>query len=320
VIRADAGECLRVTLHNDLPADNFTWTWGSGSTRAGFNIGNVIYDPLQSYGAAIGYDPDTTVAPGSSRLYSYYVDKELGTNLILNMGNESSWRAGAYGALIAEPAGSTWSDPVTGATLDGMSGIAADIHRPNGTAFREFATLFSDREPKLGHDIMDYYLDSDHSYLDYNEASLTDREPVAQGGNGNNSLSTTNPPDPFPLWAAKSDSIVGGADPSTPTFTAMAGDPVIWRFADATGDNPVAFQIAGHSFPLDHGLFGSQVIEARAVLPGETLDAYLVNGAGGATRATGDYEYNVGRDPIIKSGDWGIFRVVPTTSTAVKPL
>ena len=104
VIRANAGECLRVTLHNDLPTDNFTWTWGSGSTRAGFNIGNVIYDPLQSYGAAIGYDPDTTVAPGSSRLYSYYVDKELGTNLILNMGNESSWRAGAYGALIAEPA------------------------------------------------------------------------------------------------------------------------------------------------------------------------------------------------------------------------
>jgi hypothetical protein len=56
------------------------------------------------------------------------------------------------------------------------------------------------------------------------------------------------------------------------------------------------------------------------MLPGETFDAYLTGGAGGATGATGDYEYNVGRDPIIKSGDWGIFRVVPTTSTAVKPL
>src|SRR5215467_14256553 len=41
-IRANAGDCLRVTLHNDLPADSFTWTWGSGSTRSGFNIGNVI--------------------------------------------------------------------------------------------------------------------------------------------------------------------------------------------------------------------------------------------------------------------------------------
>jgi manganese oxidase len=313
VIRADAGECLRVTLHNDLPVDHFTWTWGSGSTRAGFNIGNVIYDPLQSYGAAIGFDPDTTVAPGSTRLYSYYVDKELGTNLILNMGNESSWRAGAYGALIAEPTGSTWTDPATGATMDGMSGIAADIHRSNGTSFREFTTLFGDREPKLGHDIMDYYLDSDHSYTDYNQQSLTNEE----GGD----LTSIN------LWQAMSDAAVGAGngsatpqDPATPTFTAMAGDPVIWRFADAVGDNQVAFQISGASFPLDHGMTGSQVIEARAVLPGETFDAYLVGGAGGATRATGDYEYNIGRDPIIKSGAWGLFRVVPTTSTAVKPL
>ena len=36
-----------------------------------------------------------------------------------------------------------------------------------------------------------------------------------------------------------------------------------------------------------------------------------MNGAGGATRATGDYEYNVGRAPMIKSGDWRIFRVLP---------
>ena len=46
-------------------------------------------------------------------------------------------------------------------------------------------TLFSDREPLLGHGIMVYYLDSDHSYTDYNEASLTDREPADEGGDGN---------------------------------------------------------------------------------------------------------------------------------------
>jgi hypothetical protein len=311
VIRANAGDCLQVTLHNDLPTDNFTWTWGSGTTKAGFNIGNVIYDPLQSYGSAIGYDPDTTVAPGASRIYSYYVDKELGTNLVLNMGNESTWRGGAYGALIAEPAGSVYEDPFTGDPM--QSGVFADIFPGNGRPFRENVTIFSDREPKLGHSIMDYYLDSDHSYIDYNEASLTDREPTDQGGGGNNSFSATNPaPDPFPLWAAKSDAInVGGADPPTPLYEAFAGDPVRWRFANAAGDDPVSFQIAGHAFPLDHGVVGSQIIEARALLAGETFDAYIVNGAGGATQASGDYEYNVGRDPMIKSGDWGIFRVFP---------
>jgi hypothetical protein len=301
-IRANAGDCLRVTLHNDLPVDNFTWTWGSGTTRAGFNIGNVIYDPLQSYGAAIGFDPDTTVAPGSARLYSYYVDKELGTNLILNTGNESSWRAGAYGALIAEPQGSVYHDPFTGQPL--QSGIFADIFPGNGTnPFRENVTLFSEREPLLGHSIMIYYLDSDHSYVDYNEQSLTNEE-------GTN-LTAVN------LWQAKSDAVIGTTngsatpqDPATPLFQAYQGDPVVWRFADAAGDDTVAFQLAGHAFPLDHGLTGSQIIDARTVLPGETFDAYLVNGAGGATGATGDYEYNIGRTAMIKSGDWGLFRVL----------
>ena len=72
-IRANAGQCLQVTLHNDLPVDSFTWTWGSGTTRAGFSVGNVIFDPLQSYGAAIGFDrarpstPTSSTAPGARR-------------------------------------------------------------------------------------------------------------------------------------------------------------------------------------------------------------------------------------------------------------
>jgi manganese oxidase len=293
-IRANAGDCLTVTLHNDLPTDNFTWTWGSGSTRAGLNIGEVIEDPQTSYGGAVGFDPDTTVAPGGNRTYTYYVDKELGTTLIENLGNESSMRDGAYGALIAEPKGSTWDDPFTGQPV--QSGVFADIFRPDGTAFRENVSIFSDREPLLGHSIMDYYLDSDHSYLDYNEDSLTQRE--------GDDLTD------IPLSAAKSDSSNGGKDPVTQMFEAYASDPVVWRFANATGDNSVAFQVAGSEFPLDHGVTGSQDIEARTLLAGETFDAYLVGGAGGATGATGDFEYNVGRDPIIKSGDWGIFRVL----------
>jgi FtsP/CotA-like multicopper oxidase with cupredoxin domain len=300
VIRANAGDCLKVTLHNDLPADHFTWTWGSGSTRAGFNIGNVLYNPQTSYGGAIGYDPDSGVAPGGSRTYVYYVDKELGTNLILNAANESSWRDGAYGALIAEPKGSVYEDPFTGQPIS--SGVFADIFPGSGSPFREYATIFSDREPLLAHNIMEYYLDSDHSYTDYNEESLTQRE-------GDDLTS-------IPLWQAKSDSVAGGADPATPLFEAFAGDPVRWRVANAAGDDPISFQVSGHSFPLDHGLTGSQIIEARTLVAGETFDAYLVNGAAGATGATGDYEYNVGRDPIIKSGDWGIMRVLPASGTA----
>jgi FtsP/CotA-like multicopper oxidase with cupredoxin domain len=305
VIRAGQFECLQVNLHNDLPADNFTWTWGSGSTRAGFNIGNILSDPQGSYGAAIGYDPDSTVAPGGVRTYQYFVDQEVGTSLVLNLGNESTLINGGYGAVIAEPAFSDWTDPVTGGPLS--SGVAADVHQPfTGTDFREFVTLFSDREPLLGHSIMIYYLDSDHSYINYNEQSLTQEE-----GSDLNAI---------PLWQAKSDTVNGGADPATPVFQAVAGDPVRFRFADAAGFNTINMGIAGHSFPLDHGMDGSQIIESRTLLPGETFDAYLVGGAGGATQAPGDYEYSVNRNPMIKSGDWGIFRVLPRSSRNIKPL
>jgi hypothetical protein len=318
-IRANAGDCLEVTLHNDLPTDNFTWTWGSGPTRAGFNVGNVIEDPLQSYGGAVGFDPSTETTPGNNRSYVYYVDKELGTNLILNMANESSWRAGAYGALVAEPAGSVYEDPFTGQAV--QSGIFVDVLPAHTSAFREYVSIFSDREPFLGHSIMQYYLDSDHSYLNYNQAALSDRE----------ACDPTVPPcvtgnDGIPLWQAKSDSVVGGADPATSLFQAYAGDPVRWRFADAAGDNSIAFQVAGHSFPLDHGITGSQQIEARTLNGGETFDAFLTGGAGGATHATGDFEYNVGRGPIIRSGDWGIFRVLSPpgasalTTNSLEPL
>jgi FtsP/CotA-like multicopper oxidase with cupredoxin domain len=309
VIRANAGDCLKVTLHNDLPADNFTWTWGSGPTRAGFNIGNVLYNPQTSYGGAIGYDPDSSVAPGGSRTYVYYVDKELGTNLILNLANESSWRAGAYGALIAEPKGSVYEDPFTGAPIS--SGVFADIFPGSGSPFREYASIFSDREPEMGHNVMPYPIDFPFTYLDYNQQSNTKTEGDP----------TTDPP----LWQQKSDSVMGG-DPATPLFEAYAGDPVRWRVVNAAGDDPISFQVAGHSFPLDHGLTGTQIIGARTLVGGETFDAYLVNGAGGATGVTGDYEYNVGRGPMIKSGDWGIMRVLrlgaasPSSGTSLQPL
>ncbi len=80
----------------------------------------------------------------------------------------------------------------------------------------------------------------------------------------------------------------------------------------------MAFQVSGHEFPLDHGITGAQMIEARTLVTGETFDAYI-NAAGGATGATGDFEYSVGRDPIVRSGDWGILRVLPFPGAAVAP-
>jgi FtsP/CotA-like multicopper oxidase with cupredoxin domain len=305
VIRANQGECLKVNFTNDLPKDAFTWTWGSDGTRAGFSVGNILFDPQGSYGAAIGFDPDSTVAEGASRTYNFFVDKEVGTCLMLNLANESTMIPGAYGAVIAEPAGASYTDPVTGQAI--RAGLAADIHTPRtllspAIKFREFVTLFTDAEPNLGHSIMDYDVDAEAATVDLTNDSLADRE---AGGT--------------PIWKVFS-STFAGHDPATPTFKALAGDPVRFRVGVPAGHQPISFALEGHAFPLDHGIAKSMVIDARTLLPGQTFDVHVVNGAGGALKAPGDYLYLDHRLPFLQAGLWGLFRVLPTRDTSIKPL
>jgi hypothetical protein len=250
---------------------------------------------------------------------------------------------GAYGAMIAEPTGASYFDPVTNQPqLSGISSIIRlstlePVASTGATlsAFRENVSIYSDREPLLGHSIMIYYLDDDHSYMDYNQQSLTQEESSPSAVAGASTINNIN------LWQAMSAKVIGctnaqaanGApatctstagtapsDPTTPVFQAKAGDPVIWRIAEAAGFQSISFGILGHAFPLDHGIKGSMMIDNRTLLPGETFDAYLVNGAGGATRAAGDYLYDVNRRPMVKSGQWGIFRVLPRSSSAIPAL
>ena len=110
------------------------------------------------------------------------------------------------------------------------------------------------------------------------------------------------------------------ADPATPVFKAFAGDPVRFRVASAAGFQAINFGVLGHAFPLDHGIQGSMIIDNRTLMQGETFDAFLVNDAGGATHATGDFLYDTDRRPEVKSGQWGIFRVLPRTDTSIQPL
>src|SRR5258708_38168055 len=103
--------------------------------------------------------------------------------------------------------------------------------------------MFSDREPLLSHSIMDYYLDSDHSYTDYNQMSLTQLEGADQhalcGANENGADSAC-------LWEAKSDSVNGGDDPPTPPFQAYSGGPSPPRDRRPRGGTARALHAAVH--------------------------------------------------------------------------
>ncbi|MCA1812877.1 MAG: multicopper oxidase domain-containing protein, partial [Halobacteriales archaeon] len=104
-------------------------------------------------GSNVGMNPDSTVGPGESITYRWYVPGDAGaegTYYYHSHGDEDTQVAhGLFGALIAEPRGYAWLDPVTGLALS--SGWEAMLTYPSGAAdkaqhpdFREYALLFHD--------------------------------------------------------------------------------------------------------------------------------------------------------------------------------
>jgi FtsP/CotA-like multicopper oxidase with cupredoxin domain len=288
-IRANVGDCVKITLTNQLGSHPPT----SSGTRAGLSLGLLPFDPQGSSGAAIGFNPDSSVPVGSSFTYVFWADRELGTAIFLNWGAESSVIHGAYGALIVEPSGSTYTAVKDNSTLS--SGLLANIMSPGGK-FREFVALFTDNDPQIGRSIMDYNTDVQRSVsaLNYNAAPLDARLRVNS--------------DPSLVF----NSSVQG-DPPTTLMRAYPGDPVRFRVAVPFSANIHTLEVEGHSWPWEPLMTGSQVLDGRTITSGETIDAQLVGGAGGTEKVAGDYLYGDHRMPFQRAGLWGIFRVYGAT-------
>ncbi len=101
---------------------------------------------INSDGAFVGINPDTTVEPGKKIKYKWKVHFE-GLHFFSDLGNPLSSELGSnvhglFGALFVEPRGSWWTDPVTGKPI--KSGVFADVHNTLLPSFREFGWFFHD--------------------------------------------------------------------------------------------------------------------------------------------------------------------------------
>jgi manganese oxidase len=166
ILRANAGECIAVTLKSKLPAqlpesdswnmvpmivNRFNFNQVRTSNRVGLHSQLVAVNTFLDDGAHVGFNKDSTVGPGESKTYLWYagdrfVEKsgavtrtpiEFGATGLRDMGDVIKHSShGAIGALVIEPAGSEWKpDPGTFA--------AADIYTPGSRyPFREFVVLY----------------------------------------------------------------------------------------------------------------------------------------------------------------------------------
>ncbi|HEV7508123.1 MAG TPA: hypothetical protein VGS07_24790 [Thermoanaerobaculia bacterium] len=283
VIRANKGECLRVNLTNLRVTQH-----------SGFSVGKLLFDPQRSYGSAIGLNYDSTVAPGATRTYEYYADKELGLSLALNLGDIDSVLKGGFGGVVVEPSGSSYRSPGTLSPLPGGgAGIQADIVQ-GGLASREVVSLITDNELNISQDHM--------PYPDANQSTTAE--------------SYSNEP-----WTLRNFVV----DPANVYATALWGDPrhlvtvpqgasLIYRVGSVWGDMPHMPTLEGHRYVQEPGMSGSEVLYGDVVAPGMTLTMAYLGGAGGDLQATGDYLYYDRSLLYAQGGVWHIVRVTSATS------
>jgi manganese oxidase len=342
ILRANAGDCIEVTLTNLLPTtlpdlpgfftlppivEHFNANQVAPSHHVGLHPQLVEYEVTNSDGANVGFNPVQTVGPGETITYRWYAGTvkvnsdgsrtatpvEFGATNLMSSDPIKHPSKGAIGALIIEPFRSRWRE-------DPASRASATV-RGRGGRFQEFVLLLQNSiNLRYGDDNSAVRLladtedseDSGQKAFNYRTEPMWKRLGFAPDA----TLETTRT---FDFTNAVSNTQVGG-DPVTPLFAVRAGTPVRFRLLHPGGNqrNNV-FQIHGHIWEEQPFVAGSTVLGSNplsewkgsqeGIGPTSHFNFLLKNGAGGGFNVPGDYLYRDQASFQFDGGLWGIFRV-----------
>lgn len=124
VLRANVGDCVEINLANKLDIvfgginpNGELIDPHTNRRNVGMEIMGMPYDPETSAGGFAGNNPDTTVAPGQSKVFRWYASR-AGGYMFRDNSNiqfpQDTIVKGLFGMVIVEPANSTWRDSITG--------------------------------------------------------------------------------------------------------------------------------------------------------------------------------------------------------------
>jgi hypothetical protein len=168
VLRANAGDCIEVTLTNRLPTvlkdldgfnafpmivENFNANQIKPSTDVSLQPQMLAVDVTRHLGAEVGINPATsqTVDVGRKRVYRWYAGDlslkpdgnleakpvEFGAVNLIPADRLKHSNKGLVASLVVEPQGSTW-------TTDASSRLSATVKTADGKEFREFVMMLQD--------------------------------------------------------------------------------------------------------------------------------------------------------------------------------
>ena len=142
VLRAAVGDCIEVTLDNQLPA---------GSAPVALHADNLSFDPATSGGIEDGFNPAQSVAVGATpRTYTFFADPQFGEGAaMLRDGADiaHSPGRGMYGAIVVSPSGATFDDATSWSTV---------VRAPDGRSWRDVVLFMHDSDDAIGTHRMPY--------------------------------------------------------------------------------------------------------------------------------------------------------------------
>jgi len=180
ILRANAGDCIEVTLRNKLPlsgkmpdppgfntlpmiVNGFNANDVLPSNEVGLHPQLVFFDVSRSNGENVGHNPVQTVKPGATTTYQWYAGSvsvvnntwvgspvEFGATNLSSSDPIKHSNKGAIGALIIEPQGSTWPEwgdqvpnpDTTSSYAYVWSRAQTTVTKADGSSFRDFVLLF----------------------------------------------------------------------------------------------------------------------------------------------------------------------------------
>ncbi|MDQ0218893.1 copper oxidase [Peribacillus cavernae] len=300
-IRANIGDEIEVVFENKLPF------------HTSIHIQQAEYDVQTSDGAFVGFNKDSTAtpscAPGDRLIYKWRVNRE-GIHYFSDLGNTLSSELGSnvhglWGALIVEPKGSWWTDPVTGKHIN--SGIYADVHHLLLPSFREYAWYFHDEmevndltggTPISPHTLM---AEATHA-INYRAEPMRNRLRLIEEGVVCPECEGEE---------VHHDSWVFG-DPATPILRAYVGDPVKIRLIHGGIQETHVFHYHVHQWLFEPEDADSEIIDAQAIGPQNNYSISPLYGAGSLQEAFGDIIIHCHSYPHFGEGMWGMQRIFNT--------
>jgi FtsP/CotA-like multicopper oxidase with cupredoxin domain len=223
--------------------------------RASMHVHKAL-TAVMSQGMMLGNNADSTVGPGESITYRWFLpdDPAWEGTYYFHSHADARYQAahGLFGALVAEPKGYDWKDPVTGGALS--SGWQAMLTYPPGPTkaghadFREAVLVFHDEImpcsalspamactllPSVDDNLVSGAYGPGTKAINYRSEPFMDRFKllITEVTNGNLTRLGTGPIPGLnaPFDESQAYGSYGNGDPATPIARAYVGDPTKFR-------------------------------------------------------------------------------------------